>query len=173
MVLTAQSGDREALEKLLHEQQPMVYAICRRIVCNEDDSRDATQNALVAIVRGLPKFQNQSKFSTWVYRIATNAALDEIKRRGRRPLPQSYPQETQIMWAASPTEPHEVIDQINIDEALQEIPELFRTPMVLRDLLGCGYAEIANILGIPVGTVKSRIARGRNRMMETCVGMAS
>ena len=85
-IRAAQAGDRAALEALLRAHQPQIHAVCRRITGNDADALDATQEALIAVVRGLPRFDGRSRVSTWVYRIATNASLDELRRRGRRPV---------------------------------------------------------------------------------------
>src|SRR4051794_38094505 len=85
LVEQAQSGDRAALDRLLRDQQPRVYAVCRRITGNDADALDATQDTLIAVVRGLHRFDGRARLSTWVYRIAVNASLDELRRRARRP----------------------------------------------------------------------------------------
>jgi RNA polymerase sigma-70 factor (ECF subfamily) len=131
---------------------------------NATDAADATQEALLAIVRGLPRFDGRSAFGTWAYRVATNACLDEMRRRKRRPEP--VDEETLGSRAAalgSRVESVEgsVVGRVDIDTALMRLPEDFRAAVVLRDLSGFDYAEIAEVLGVPVGTVKSRIARGR------------
>ena len=131
---------------------------------NEPDALDATQEALIAVVRGLPRFDGRSAFSTWVYRVATNACLDELRRRGRRPVP-GLPEDNDGMprTGAAPSAGIEVVpDRLAVDAALSRLPEEFRTAVVLRDLCDLEYADIAATLGIPVGTVRSRIARGRS-----------
>src|SRR4051794_7946530 len=90
MVAAAQRGERDAIESLLRQQLPAVAALCRRLAGNRADGEDATQEALMAIVRGLPKFDGRSRFSTWVFRVATNACIDELRRRKRRPEPVDF-----------------------------------------------------------------------------------
>src|SRR5829696_9779462 len=85
LVAAAQAGDRRALDELLRRHYDRVHAVCRRIAGSARDADDAAQEAMIGIVRGLPRFDGRSQFSTWVYRIATNAALDELRRRKRRP----------------------------------------------------------------------------------------
>jgi RNA polymerase sigma-70 factor, ECF subfamily len=117
---------------------------------------------MISIVRGLPRFDGRSSFGSWAYRVATNASLDELRRRKRRgvvgladdgdggPAPAAeLPLEVRIA------------DRMAVDQALDQLPEEFRVAVVLRDLLDLDYAEIAETLGIPPGTVRSRIARGR------------
>src|SRR5436190_5651974 len=87
LVAAAQAGDGAALETLLARHHDRLHAVCRRLTGNDADAADASQEALIAIVRGLPRFDGRSQFSTWSYRIAVNASLDELRRRQRRPVP--------------------------------------------------------------------------------------
>ena len=87
LVKAAQAGDRAALDALLRRHHDRIYALCRRMTGNDADALDATQEALIAVVRGVARFDGRAAFSTWVYRVATNACLDELRRRGRRPEP--------------------------------------------------------------------------------------
>ena len=86
LVAQAQAGAREAVDELLRRHYDRLYAVCRRVAGNDADAADACQEALMAIVRGLPRFDGRSSFKTWSYRVATNATLDELRRRKRRPL---------------------------------------------------------------------------------------
>jgi RNA polymerase sigma-70 factor (ECF subfamily) len=141
-----------------------VLAVCRRLAGNEADALDATQEALIAIVRGLPRFDGRAAFSTWAYRVATNACLDELRRRRRRPvsgLDDELLDARADGGVVEPTGIDRVPDRLAIDAALARIPEEFRVAVVLRDVGDLDYAEIAEVLGIPPGTVRSRIARGR------------
>ena len=91
LAAAAAAGDRRALETLLERYADRVHAICRRIVVHPEDALDATQEALIAITRGIGRFDGRSAFTTWLYRVATNAALDELRRRSRRPVPWDAP----------------------------------------------------------------------------------
>ena len=162
----AQAGDRHALEQLLRRHHDQIHAICRRLAGNDADGQDATQEALIAIVKGLPRFHGRAKFSTWAYRVATNAALDELRRRSRRPVPTLTHAEDRLTGAPTADDPATVAVRLDLDAALAQLPEEFRAPVVLRDVAGCDYAEISSILRIPAGTVRSRIARGRGRLAE-------
>jgi RNA polymerase sigma-70 factor (ECF subfamily) len=160
LALAAAAGDRAALEALLDGHADRVHAVCRRIVVHAEDALDATQEALLAIARGIGRFDGRSAFSTWAYRVATNAALDELRRRKRRPL-------TAVDDLPDPpvTGGEEGVDaRLDVDAALGRVQEEFRVAVVLRDLADLDYAEIATVLDVPIGTVKSRVARGREAL---------
>ena len=169
----AQAGDRAALERLLRRHYDRLHALCRRMCGNQADADDATQEALMAIVRGLGRFDGRSAFTTWSYRVATNACLDELRRRARRPLPEADADDgdgagddrlRHGLTVGDTTEP--VADQIDVDAALRRLPVELRAAVVLRDLCGLDYSGIAEALDIPGGTVRSRIARGRARLAD-------
>lgn len=163
LVQLAQAGDSAALDALLRRHHDRVLSICRRLAGNEADALDATQEALIAIVRGVPRFDGRAAFTTWAYRVATNACLDELRRRGRRPqvgLPEDLDGVPRA--ASAPSVGIELVaDRMVVDAALAKLPEDYRAAVVLRDLCDLEYAEIAAALDIPAGTVRSRIARGR------------
>ena len=167
LVAAAQAGDRRALDELLRRHYDRVHAVCRRIAGSSRDADDAAQEAMISIVRGLPRFDGRAQFSTWAYRIATNAALDELRRRKRRPALHVLTDDGVAPEPVDPLADRQVTaigDRMAIDAALDELPEEFRAAVVLRDVADLDYAEIAEALGVPVGTVKSRIARGRNQL---------
>lgn len=149
--------------------------MCRRITASQADADDAAQEALIAIVRGLPRFDGRSTFATWAYRVAANASLDELRRRRRRPLLPLDPsggldvidrRSADDLAAAE----DRVAERPDLDRALEALPAEFRVPVVLRDVADLDYAEIAHQLGIPLGTVKSRIARGRAMLADHLSG---
>lgn len=141
----------------------MIRAVCHRIVINSADADDATQMALISIVRALPTFDRRSKFSTWAYRIATNAALDEIRRTKRR----AVPTENEAMYDSAVTDITAAVDaQLDVSGALAQLPEDYRTVIVLRHVADMEYDDIAVSLDIPVGTVRSRLARGRAQLAD-------
>ncbi|MCP4084930.1 MAG: sigma-70 family RNA polymerase sigma factor [Actinomycetia bacterium] len=165
LIEAAQAGDRSATDQLLRAHQDRIYAVCRRLAGNDADALDATQEALIAIVRGLSRFDGRARFSTWAYRVATNACLDELRRRKRRPDP-GLPEFERPVEGGAPSLDSGVADRLDLDAALVALPEEFRAPVILRDQLGLDYAEIAATLEIPPGTVRSRIARGRRHLAE-------
>jgi RNA polymerase sigma-70 factor (ECF subfamily) len=159
LVDEARSGDRHAIERLLLLHYERVYALCRRMLGNDSDAEDATQDAFVAAVRALPRFDGRSTFATWMHRIATNTCIDEMRRRRRRPLLGLEEEKAPVTLA--PDRSSEVAFRIDVDSALALVPSEFRAALVLRDVCDHSYEEIAQALEIPIGTVRSRIARGR------------
>lgn len=157
----AADGDRDALDELLRRHTPLVHGVCRRILGNSEDALDATQEALLSIALKIGSFDGRARFTTWCYRIATNAALDEARRRKRRPRPAAETPEPPVVGPENT-----VTDRIVVDEALARLGPEARAAVALRDLIGLDYAEIAEVLGIPPGTVRSRIARGRAALAD-------
>lgn len=163
LVAAAVSGDAGALDALLARHVDRIHMICRRVLINHDDALDATQEALLAVSRRLDRYERRARFTTWLYRVATNAALDEARRRSRRPTPSEHLPER----ADSAGFEASVADRLAIDEALAELPVEFRAAVALRDLADLDYAQIAEVLDVPPGTVRSRIARGRAALAQT------
>ncbi|NDB04386.1 MAG: sigma-70 family RNA polymerase sigma factor [Acidimicrobiia bacterium] len=160
----AQRGDRAAIEAIVREVHPLVHNVCRRTLNNDADADDATQNALINVVRNIGRFDGRSSFTTWVYRIAANAAIDESRRRRRRLHVVS--DEHEMADDASLVVETQVDDADQLRSLLQQLPEEFRVAVVLRDIMDLDYEEIAEVLGVPGGTVRSRIARGRAKLAE-------
>lgn len=161
LVRRAQGGDRGALDTLLRRHYDTIRAVVHRIVINSHDAEDATQMALIAIARGIKAFDGRSSLTTWMYRIATNAAIDEVRRIRRRPLPT----DDDIALNKSTTDSAEAaITQMTVVRALRELPDEFRTALVLRHVADLEYEDIAAIQNVPVGTVRSRLSRAREQM---------
>jgi len=163
LAAAAATGDRDALEALLRRHAGLVNAVCRRVLANPDDALDATQEALLYIARKIHTFDGRARFTTWCYRVATNAALDEARRRSRRPSPVDIVPEPR---ATGQSIDDLVADQLDVDVALSRLSPDHRAAVALRDLVGLDYAEIGEVLGIPPGTVRSRIARGRAALAD-------
>lgn len=168
LVLAARNGDSAAMNDLLSRHYDRVHAVCRRIAGASRDADDAAQETMIRIVRHLDKFDGRSSFGTWVYRIATNTSLDELRKRRRRPQLHIVGDDDAPHELADPMADREVeasVDRSAIDSALAALPEDFRVPLVMRDVGDLDYDEIAETLGVPIGTVKSRIARGRRQVV--------
>ena len=188
----ARSGDPEALQELLKALYDPVYRTCRRMMTTEADALDATQDAMVSIVRGLKAFDGRSSLSTWVYRVNTNtcsSALSKEARHRSHELPsgamstttsqdtrapqQSVASNVAAAHALRPgatlslispaTDPigDAAATNVDVDRALEHVPPQFRIALLLRSSEGMSYEEIGLVLGVPVGTVRSRIARAR------------
>jgi RNA polymerase sigma-70 factor (ECF subfamily) len=175
-VAAAQAGDRDALETLLRRHHDRLWALCRRMTGNHADAEDALQDALIAIVRGINRYDGRAAFTTWSYRVTTNACLDELRRRRRRPIPDAPEAPgtalsrdgpgAAVSAPRAPAAVEAVADRLDVDAALALLPQDFRAAVVLRDLCDLDYAEIARVLGVPPGTVRSRIARGRSQLAD-------
>jgi RNA polymerase sigma-70 factor (ECF subfamily) len=163
LVRRAINGDRAALDTVLREEYPRILTACRRLLGRHADADDAAQNALISIARNIGSFDQRSSFSTWVWRIATNAALDEIRRRGRRDVPSSDRHDFDRPDRSGVSA---IDDRQIVEAALLRLPLEFRTAVVLRDLADLDYDEIADVLDIPIGTVRSRISRGRSQLAD-------
>jgi RNA polymerase sigma-70 factor, ECF subfamily len=158
LVRRAQRGDRFAFERLVEAHQQRMYTLAARVLGSHEDAADAVQEALVRAWLALPKFRGDARFSTWIYRIVVNASHDVRAKRRDRPV----------------EEPPDFVDPRDrfaeqelsgeLQRALDELDEGYRVAVVLYDVLGCSYAEIAEMTGVPEGTVKSRIFRGRTEL---------
>lgn len=157
-------GNRGALDTLLRRHHDRLYTLCRRLTGNDADAADACQEALIALVRGLARFDGRAQFSTWAYRVTTNSCLDELRRRRRRPEPSDFAEDSfpARSSASTPDLAEPTAERTDIDAALRSLPHDFRVAVVLRDQCGMAYNEIADTLGVPIGTVRSRISRGRS-----------
>lgn len=174
LVELARLGDRDALDRLLRRYHDRVHLLCRRVCRDHQDADDATQEALIAVVRGLPRFDGRSAFSTWVYRVTTNSCLDELRRRRRRPEPTATDDHPErVSGTEDPADGAVRSDtRHRLLRALADLPEEFRFPVVLRDVCDLDYATIAQILEIAPGTVRSRISRGRSTLARSLPGDA-
>jgi len=174
LVLDAQKGDLEAFNQLVILYQDRIYNLALRIVGDEYLAEDITQNTFLAAYRNLPGFRNGS-FRSWLYRIATNACYDELRRRKKHPvLSLEYEDRTEERLLppydfpgpmSLPGKEYErlELEQV-IQQALNQLDADQRAVVVLVDLQGFDYMESAQVLGIPIGTVKSRLARARLRL---------
>jgi RNA polymerase sigma-70 factor (ECF subfamily) len=161
---TAQ-GDRDAFAELMRRHEDMVFAVCLRIMTNREAALDAVQETFITLFRKADRFRGDSSVSTWLYRVATNTCLDQLRKQRRRaadPLPEHH--DPADAAAGDPFSSVEL--RPSIEAALATIPEEFRAAVVLSDVHGLGMDEISRILDVPVGTVKSRIYRGRRQLAE-------
>ncbi|MEX2588393.1 MAG: sigma-70 family RNA polymerase sigma factor [Actinomycetota bacterium] len=151
------SGDQRALEALLARHEAFVFGLAYRILGNRADALDAAQDVFLTVFRRAHSFGHRSAFKTWLYRLTTNACYDLGRRRSRAPVP------TETM-ARRPAHDQDPDTRMDIEQALLKLPTDQRAVVVLRDLYGLSYQEIAKVSGARAGTVKSRIARGRSAL---------
>lgn len=154
------SGDRDALEVLLRRHQQRVFGLACRVLGNRPDAADAAQEVFLTVFRKARLFRHESSFTTWLHRLTVNACHDLLRKRARIPSPAERA-ETPLGDPAGGT-----VDRLVVEEALRALPEDQRVSVVMRDLYGLSYLDIAEAMGVPVGTVKSRIARGRLALAE-------
>jgi RNA polymerase sigma-70 factor (ECF subfamily) len=141
-----------------HEDR--VFAICLRTLGNRDMALDATQETFITVFRKVGQFEGKSAFSTWVYRVAVNTCYD-VARKAKRRQVDALPEHVEPEDAGA-GDAFEAADlRPDINAAIANLPEEFRAAVVLSDLEGLPLAEVADIIGVPVGTVKSRVFRGR------------
>jgi len=170
LVVRVQKGDKRAFDLLVLKYQYKVHAIVARFIRDSDEVRDVVQEAFIKAYRALPKFRGDSQFYTWLYRIAVNTAKNYLVARSRRP-PSSdvdlddaeyYSGSDQLKDHSSP-ENQLFRDQLEvaINQAIVELPEDLRTAVTLREYEGLSYEDIAAVMDCPVGTIRSRIFRGR------------
>lgn len=173
----ARAGDRDALGSLLHDHYDRVFLICLRMLHDRGAAEDCAQEAMIRIARGITGFDGRSSLSTWCHRIAVTTALDAIRHARRRPgLVRSRDDETDHD-TSDPNAHTDVTDGVEGSEtraviatALSTIPAEFARAVVMRDVADLDYAEIADLEGIAVGTVKSRISRGRALLNDALSG---
>ncbi len=170
LVERVQHGDKKAFDLLVIKYQQRIMKVLSRFVRDPSEVQDLAQEAFIKAYRALPNFRGDSAFYTWLYRIAINTAKNYMVAQGRRPPKddieateaESYDGESALKDYASPE--REVLrDEIRetIFKAMDELPEDLKTAITLRELEGMSYEEIADVMGCPIGTVRSRIFRAR------------
>lgn len=171
LVEEALEGDQRAFEILMEKHESKMYAVALRMCQNREDAQDCLQDAMLRIYKALPSFKGQSSFSTWAYRITMNTCLDDLRRKKVRQAA-SLDQMLDLGWSPADehnsTERHAENEELkrNLSRAIQMLPDEMRAAVVLRDVQGFSYDEIAVMLSTNVGTVKSRISRGREKLRE-------
>ncbi len=178
LIHAAQSGDLEAFNRLVLAYQDMLYNQAYRVIGEPDAAEDATQEAFISAFRKLHTYRGGS-FKSWLLRIVTNACYDELRRRKSKPVAPLEPQNQDgeefesPVWMIDPGEsPEESLQRRELAGAIQRcldnLSTDFRIVVVLVDVQGLDYAEVAKVLETPLGTVKSRLARAR-RKMQNCL----
>ena len=162
LISRARDGDREAFGALVEQYRDNVYRLAYRMCGNAYDADEAAQEAFVAAWRALPNFRGDAKFSTWLYRLTTNAAIDVMRREKRH---QTVGDGEMVDLADDADSPQETVErteqQETVQKALATLSEEYREVLLLRYMEELDYAEIAEVLQLPSGTVKSRINRAK------------
>ncbi|MCI8474541.1 MAG: sigma-70 family RNA polymerase sigma factor [Oscillospiraceae bacterium] len=177
LIRAAQQGDQSAFARLVEANQGRIYSLCYRMTGNNEDAADLTQEAFLNAWRGLGSFGGQAAFSTWLYRLASNACIDFLRREKRRmALSMTQEEDEEGRQTDLPDErwaPERELERKELQAAVQEglstlSPE-HRQVLLLRETEGLSYQEIAQCLSLEEGTVKSRIARARLALKEFLV----
>jgi len=165
LVDAARRGDQGAFAALVRRHERRVYGLALRMLGREEDARDAAQDAFIACYRNLRAFRGDAAFSTWLHRIAVNACYDALRKRremlGIEEAPEPPP---------APDHGDATAVAIDVRRALLLVPEEFRAVIVMHDLQDMGYDQVAEALDLPIGTVKSRLHRGRIALGRALTG---
>jgi RNA polymerase sigma-70 factor, ECF subfamily len=160
-------GDADSFNELVVRWERPIYALAYRTIGREEDARDVCQETFLRAFRALPGFRGQAKFSSWLYRIALNLCRDWIRRERRAPVVQP-PEDVDLIELAAAAEPSESIEDLVarkdlsrlVEKAMELLPEEQRTAIVLKEYHGLTFQEIADLVGCPLSTVKTRLYQG-------------
>lgn len=175
LVQQAKAGDRNAFAALVSAYEGKIYNLALRYLGNREDAMDASQEVFLRVFRFLPGFQEESGFSTWIYRIAVNVCKDMLVKRNKRnelslELPDDEDDYRTVEVADERYDPQAIVEQSDLREslasAIAELPQQQREMIVLRDIQGLSYEEIGQVLCLESGTVKSRLSRARENLRK-------
>jgi RNA polymerase sigma-70 factor (ECF subfamily) len=162
------SGDHDAFESVMRSHEDRVFSVCLRILGNRELALDATQDTFLTVFRKAGQFQGNSAVGTWIYRIAVNTCYDQMRRAKRRPA-ESLPEHVDPSDPSAEEALESAALRPEIATALAGLPAEFRSAVILSDLEGLSLPEVAEILDVPLGTVKSRLFRAR-RLLAAHLG---
>lgn len=171
LVRAAANGDEAAFAELVRMYENKAYHLALRMCGNAEDAADVAQDAFLAAWRGLPSFRGESNFSTWLYRLVSNASIDHLRRTKHQRASVSLDDEELNLDAPDETPtPHEAAESADLCDAvakgLTELSDDHRTVLVMREMQELSYEEIAHTLSLDLGTVKSRISRARSALRK-------
>lgn len=175
LIKKSQKGDIDAFEALISDNTKFVYNIALKMLKNKEDAEDISQEALIKVYKNIDSFNMESSFRTWMYRIVVNTCLDHMRKNKTTVVSIDKPiitehNEFQVEIEDRSFSPEELFEkketQKMISGALNQLDESFKTAIILRDINDFSYEEIADILTCSLGTVKSRISRGRQKLRE-------
>ncbi len=163
------AGDPDAFSRLFLRHRDRLWAVALRTACDPEDAADALQEAMISAFRRAGHFRGESAVTTWLHRIVVNAAVDRLRRRSGRnaswPGVEGGPDDQAADGQRMPYSVESADLKLDVDAALRKLPHQQRTALVLVDMLGYPVAEVSVMLGVSVGTIKSRCARGRARLL--------
>lgn len=162
LVKAASRGDPGAFEEIVRQTHRAVYTLVYRIVGNPDDAADVAQEVYLRAWRSLGRFRGDANLSTWLYRVATNAALTYVKRRARD---RTEPEQAEAE-AAAPDDTEAHLEMREVERALKRLPDAQRAVVVLKDMYGWSCREIADVMDVTEGAVKVRLFRARQRLAD-------
>jgi RNA polymerase sigma-70 factor (ECF subfamily) len=179
LIQDSQAGDLNAFNRLVLAHQDQVFSVAYRIMGDQASASDATQEAFISAFGAIRRFRGGS-FKAWLLRIVTNACYDELRRRKRRPassLDEASEwsdgfahEDDEAGWMDHPERPERAVERSElagaIEDCLNQLPPEFKIVAVLADVQGYEYAEVAQVIDTPLGTVKSRLARARGRLRD-------
>lgn len=176
VVIKAAAGDPDAFEQLVITHQKRIYNLALKMTGNPEDASDMTQEAFLKAYRGLGGFNMESSFSTWLYRLASNVCIDFIRKRNKRSvvsLNSGGDEERELEITDTRYEPSGLAERrqerADIQSAIDSLDSEHRQVLMLREIMGLSYQEISDITKVKQGTVKSRIARARERLRKTLI----
>jgi len=179
LVVAAQTVGGEALDRLLAEARPKLLSLAMRVLGDADEAEDAVQDAMVKVWRNLGRFEGRAAFTTWLHRIAINAALDRMRRRGSVPLANGEPDEHHhdTSEPALPETPERIYARaetaVVVRQAMGQLSETHGEALRLCDLEGESYATIAEVTSCPLGTVMSRLFHARRKLARALTDTAT
>ena len=164
LILQSRDGNKDAFCALMEAHEAKIYALCFKYMKNTHDASDAAQDAILKIYVHIAKFHFNSAFSTWVYRVVVNTCVDLLRKRKNIVPLEEY--ETKSPWANPDEEVLFLEFRAGLKKAVADLPIDFKNVLILRDMEHKKYEEIAQILGISEGTVKSRLSRAREKLKK-------
>lgn len=175
LIKRSQKGDINSFEELIKEYKKIAYNIALKMLKNKEDAEDVSQEALIKVYKSINRFNMDSSFKTWLYRIVVNTCLDHVRKNKENPISIDQPirsghDEFYMDVEDNRPTPQEVLEtkltQKMVMDAVNELEEDFKSIIILRDINDLSYEEIAEVLECNIGTVKSRISRGRQKLKE-------
>ncbi|MDP3387150.1 MAG: sigma-70 family RNA polymerase sigma factor [Eubacteriales bacterium] len=175
LIKRSQKGDINSFEELIKEYKKVAYNIALKMLKNKEDAEDVSQEALIKVYKSIDRFNMDSSFKTWLYRIVVNTCLDHVRKNKENPISIDQPihsghDEFYMEVEDNRPTPQEVLEtkltQKMVMDAVNELEEDFRSIIILRDINDLSYEEISEIIECNIGTVKSRISRARQKLKE-------